>query len=252
MTCCADADARLAYSSCMQLTLQKTTLLYVTSLVLASPASAAAPQTGLGGGGMASFLLFVGAGIVLALLLHNRALPLLQSANRWLGRQRIQRLIRRNGFEFLGNFILPGACDGLTRIDYAVLTSAGIVCIRAKTCNGMIFGADRDPQWSYVDGVERFSFLNPVIQNQGRTQAIARAVNDMPVVSVVVFCGDTQFSVAPADNVIQLSELQSWLQHYQNESLCARDPEAAWLSLRAAARTDAESHKDFAAQLSFG
>ena len=226
--------------------------LYVTRLcpalaaVCSSPAFAAAPETGLGTGGIASVSLFAGAGILLALLLHNRAMPLLRAATRWLGRRRILKLIRRNGFDVLENFILPGACDGLTRIDYAVLTSAGIVC------NGTIFGGLRDPQWSNVDGVDRFGFLNPVIQNEGRTQAISRTVGDMPVTSLVVFCGDTQFAVKPADNVIHLSELQSWLQHYQNETPSARDPDAAWLTLRAAARTDAASRKDFAAQLSFG
>jgi Nuclease-related domain len=229
-----------------------TRLCPVFAAASSSPALAAAPETGLGTGGLASISLFAGAGILLALLLHNRAMPLLRAATRWLGRRRILKLIRQNGFDVLDNFILPGASDGLTRIDYAVLTSAGIVCIRANTCNGTIFGGLRDPQWSNVDGVDRFGFLNPVIQNEGRARAISRTVGDMPVVNLVVFCGDTQFSIKPADNVIHLSELQSWLQHYQNETPSARDPEAAWLTLRATAKTDAASRKDFAAQLSFG
>ncbi|MDZ7644562.1 MAG: hypothetical protein U5K76_10315 [Woeseiaceae bacterium] len=42
------------------------------------------------------------------------------------------------------------------------------------------------------------------------------------------------------------------MRDFQANNDSARDPDSAWLSLVAAARTDAASHKDFEAQLSFG
>ena len=189
---------------------------------------------------------------MLALLIRNRAAALTHTVNRWLGGRRVQSAISRGGFERLDNFILPGLCDGLSRVDHAVLTSGAIICIRAKCCSGMVFGSERDPQWTNVDGVQRLKFLNPLIQNAGRVRSVQAVAGDMPVVNLVVFSGDVQVPAAPAENVIHVSTLQAWLERFQQESTCAADPEAAWLSLRAAARTDAASRKDFEAQLSFG
>ena len=213
---------------------------------------AAGAETGLSGSRFTYLLLFTGTGILLALLLRKRAAPVIRGAIRWLACRRVKRAIRRSGLESLDNFILPGACDGLNRVDHAVLTSGGIICIRAKSCSGMVFGTARDPQWTNVDGADQSRFLNPLIQNAGRVRTLQKIVGDMPVVSLIVFSGDIQFPVLPAENVVHVSQLHKWLTQYQELSKCAADPEAAWLSLRAVARTDAASRKDFESQLSFG
>ena len=231
-----------------RLTTAATVLLPLTS----SAATSEEVETGLQGSGFTLALLCAGVTIVLALLIRNRATPLMHSADRWLGGRRVQNAIRSGRFERLDNFILPGTCDGLNRIDHAVLTSGAIICIRAKSGNGTVFGSARDPQWTNVDGVERRRFLNPLIQNAGRVRALQEIVGDMPVVNLVVFSGDIQVPAAPAENVIHVSALRAWLERFQENSQCATDPEAAWLSLRAAARTDAASRKDFESELSFG
>ncbi|MEQ8204552.1 MAG: nuclease-related domain-containing protein [Woeseia sp.] len=255
MTCYADFRSRQAYA----MTMPSRTFQYLTvaATLLGLPLTVSAnlpgeAETGLQGSGFTLALLCTGMAIVLALLIRNRAAPLMHSVNRWLGGRRVQAAIRQCGFERLSNFILPGSCDGLNRIDHAVLTSGAIICIRAKSCNGVVFGSARDPQWTNVDGVEHQKFLNPLIQNAGRVRTLQEIVGDMPVVNLVVFSGDVQVPVAPAENVIHVSALQTWLEQFQKNSHCAQDPEAAWLSLRAAARTDAASRKDFESQLSFG
>lgn len=255
MTCYADFRTLPDYAMTMPSRLLQRLTTAATMLALPLAASAAAAEdvdTGLQGSGFTLALLCAGAAIVVALLVRNRAAPLLQSANRWLGGRRVKNAIRSGRFERLDNFILPGTCDGLNRIDHAVLTSGAIICIRAKSCNGTVFGAARDPQWTNVDGVERRRFLNPLIQNAGRVRALQEIVGDMPVVNLVVFSGDVQVPTAPAENVIHVSALHAWLLRFQENSQSAADPEAAWLSLRAAARTDAASRKDFESQLSFG
>lgn len=217
-----------------------------------SPALAAA-NTGVGERtGVAMALIVPAAVILFGLLFRHRAHGMAEALRRWRGRRRVRRIVAHAGLELLEDFILPGACDGLARIDHAVLTSGGIVCLRTKHCNGMIFGDAGEPQWHIVDGVKRRRFLNPVIQNDGRVRAMRRVVADMPIASLVVITGFARFATPPPADVIHVSNLENWLASYQEKAPAARDPEAAWLSLRAAARTDAASHKDFEAQLSFG
>lgn len=255
MTRYGDSCHPLAYAHNMRPNFSHYYLNVMTSLPLLAVTDsvfAASEETGVAGGRFTYLLLFSGIGILLALLLRNRAAPCVQSVSRWLGSRRVKKAIRRSGLQCLDNFILPGTCDGLNRVDHAVLTSGGIICIRAKTCSGMIFGTARDPQWTNVDGTERTRFLNPLIQNAGRVSTLQKVVGEMPVESLVVFSGDVQFPVTPAGNIIHVSQLQAWLVQYQQNSSCAADPEAAWHSLRAVARTDSASRKDFESQLSFG
>lgn len=243
-----------AYARVMshQSSLRNARLLVAGCTALPAASVQAAASTGVQGGGTALLLIGFAACLVLALLVHRRLQGFLHGARRRLGQRELRQAIRCAKFQYLEKFILPGLTDGLSRIDYAVLTSAGIVCIRALHGNGMVFGADSDAQWTQVCGVERRSLLNPLIQNAGRARSVQSVVGDMPVCNLVVFSGNVEFAVKPPDNVIPLQQLASWLRHYADTQACARDPEAAWLSLRAAALTDPASQKDFDAQLSFG
>ena len=38
--------------------------------------------------------------------------------------------------------------------------------------NGIVFGGEDEAQWTNVDGVTHRRFLNPLIQNEGRSRAI--------------------------------------------------------------------------------
>ena len=84
----------------------------------------------------------------------------------------------------LHDFIIPGAYGGLAKIDHAILTSGGILCIQTKHFNGIVFGDEDEAQWTNVDGVRRQRFLNPVIQNEGRARALRQVVPDVPVPTI--------------------------------------------------------------------
>lgn len=215
-------------------------------------ALAAELETGIVDSGPATLLIGLAAAIVGALLLRHKATSVTRRIAEKLGRHRLAAALAKARVDSLHNVILPGCHDGLSRIDCAVLTSAGIVCIRVRHGGGMVFGNASDPQWTCVHGVLRRSFLNPLLQNEGRVRAVEAVVADMPVVSLVVFTGNVRFSLRPAANALKVHELAAWLDAYQDDNPSAADPESAWLCLQAAALTDPAAQRDFEAQLSFG
>lgn len=242
----AAASGGLSYAVLMRFL---TACLLITPLPsLAAPVPQAGPAASLTG------LLLIGTAflILAVLLVGQRIRPLRSILGLRLGRRRLRRCLQKNGLYRLDSFILPGVCDGLTRVDHAVLTTAGLVCIRAKHGNGLVFGTESEPQWNCVDGVDNRQFLNPLIQNAGRAKALQKVVPDIPVTSLVVFTGTVQFSQCISSHVIHVSQLDQWLEQYQQQPARTQDLDSTWMNLRAAARTDDASQRDFEAQLSFG
>lgn len=218
----------------------------------AAPAAASAEiATGLSNVGPAALLIAAAFLMVAALLFRGSASRITRWLGEYAGRRRIRRVLRRRGAEVLEDFILPGAYGGLTRVDFAVLTSGGILCINAKHYQGAIFGGEELPQWKNVDGVRQQKFLNPLIQNAGRTRALQQVVPGVPVANLVVFTGPVQVSTIKAKNVIHVGQLDSYIAKFVFGPSKVKDWDAVWLTVRSAALTDEGSRRDFQAQLSF-
>jgi len=207
--------------------------------------------TGLNNTGIGMFIIAVAGALLATLLLRTTAAHAARSITTYVGKRRIRRILDARCTEVLENFILPGAYGGLTRIDHAVLTSGGILCIQTKHYNGVVFGAPDEPQWTNVDGVHRRKFLNPMIQNEGRRRALQKVVPSVPVASLVVFTGSVQFTSPLQSNVIHVRDLNSYIAKFVFGPCKIDDWNAVWMTVRAAALTDSESRKDFHAQLSF-
>jgi hypothetical protein len=219
---------------------------------LAAAASAQeAAQTGIVNPGIGVFLISIAAALVLTLFFRSSASRLARFATTAVGKRRIRKILSARGGNVLEDFILPGAYGGLTHIDFALLTSGGILCIQTKHYNGIVFGDPEEPQWTNVDGVTSRRFLNPVIQNEGRSRALKKIMPDVPVANLVVFTGAVQFSTQPAENVIHVRNLQNFIAKFNFGPCKIDDWDAVWLSVKAAALTDEETRKDFRAQLSF-
>ena len=227
--------------------LSTVTLLTTTTLASAQPigGSLTNVRTGL-------IVLAIAGCLLLTLILRPTVAALLRSVNGKLGRRRIAAILRSGSKDVLDDFILPGAYGGLTRVDHAVMTAGGILCIQAKHYNGVVFGEPDDPQWTHVDGVRRRRFLNPQIQNEGRTNALRKIVPEVPVANLVVFTGSVEFTNARDKNVIHVRDLESYIAKFEFGPSPIEDWDAVWLTVQSAALTDDESRKDFDAQLSFG
>ena len=206
--------------------------------------------TGITDVGPAMFLFAIAGALLLTLVFRSTANHIVSIVTSKIGIMRIRRALDLRSPDVLHDFILPGAYGGLTKIDHAILTAGGILCIQTKHYSGIIFGAEDEPQWTNVDGTIRRRFLNPLIQNAGRTRALQNVVPDVPVANVVVFTGAVDFPTAPPKNVIRVGNLDSYIAKFVFGPSKVKDWDAAWLTVKAAALTDEATRKDLQAQIS--
>lgn len=221
--------------------------------LVAMPAYAAdgAVQTGITGAGPARFVFTLAAALILTLIFRSTASHLTRFATARIGQWRIRTALAKRGPDVLHDFILPGAYGGLVKVDHAILTAGGVLCIQAKHYNGVVFGGEDEAQWTNVDGAKRRRFLNPVIQNEGRTRALQKIVPDVPVANLVIFTGSIDFTSPPPDNVIHVRDLEHYVAKFIFGPTKFEDWDAVWLNVKAAALTDDATRKDLQAQLSF-
>ena len=223
-----------------------------TSLpLIALPALAAeAPiATGITGVGPAAFIFTIAGALLLTLIFRSTASHVMRIITARIGIYRIRHALGARSPDVLHDFILPGAYGGLVKIDHAILTAGGILCIQTKHYNGIVFGAEDEAQWTNVDGTLRRRFLNPLIQNEGRTRALQSVVPDVPVDNLVVFTGTVDFPTPPPKNVIRVAALDSFIAKHVFGPSKVKDWDAAWLTVNSAALTDEASRKDLQAQI---
>jgi len=226
--------------------------LVATSLpLIVLPALVAEPSvaTGITDVGPAAFLFTIAGALLLTLVFRSTAGHIVGVVTARIGAMRVRRALEQRSPDVLHDFILPGAYGGLIKIDHAILTAGGILCIQTKHYNGIVFGGADEPQWTNVDGTARRRFLNPLIQNEGRTRALQNIVPDVPVGNLVVFTGSVDFPTPPPKNVIRVHEIDSYIAKFVFGPSKVKDWDAAWLTVKAAALTDEASRKDLQAQI---
>ena len=219
--------------------------------VQAAADSSTEAVTGLSNVGSAMFVIAIAGALLLTLFFRASATRVANLVTAKIGKRRIRRGLMQKSRDVLEDFILPGAYGGLTKIDHAILTSGGIICIQTKHYNGIVFGGPEEPQWTNVDGVQRRKFLNPMIQNEGRTKALQKVVPKVPVANLIVFTGSVQFTSPLEKNVIHVRDLNSYIAKFVFGPCKIKDWDAVWMTVKAAALTDEETRKDLSAQLSF-
>jgi hypothetical protein len=227
--------------------------LSIACVTLAWPSTAAEKEaaTGLTNTGIGIFIIAVAAALLVTLLFRAAAARVNRTAARKIGRSRVRKILNAKSADVLDDILIPGAYGGLTRVDHAILTSGGILCIQTKHYKGVVFGDADEPQWTYVEDVDQRKFLNPLIQNEGRTRALQKIVPNVPVANLVVFTGAVQFASVTETNVIHVRDLDSYISKFEFGPCKVDDWDAVWRTVKAAALTDEDSRRDFDAQLSF-
>ena len=248
---CDEISIAWSYYSLLMLKPARTILTATPLIGLPAVAADSELQTGITGVGPAVFFFALAVALLLALVFRNATTHIARFANRRIGELRIHTALRKRSKDVLNDFILPGAYGGLAKIDHAVLTAGGILCVQTKHFDGVVFGDKDEPQWTNVDGVRRRRFLNPVIQNEGRARALRAVVPEVPVVNLVIFTGNVEFSSPRPRNVVRLHELESYIAKLVFGPSKVRDWDTVWLSVKAAAMTDDATRRDFQAQLGF-
>ncbi len=205
--------------------------------------------TGITNIGPAAIFFTIAGALLLTLIFRSTASHIVGLVTSWIGTLRIRRALRRRSPDVLHDFILPGAYGGLTKIDHAILTAGGILCIQTKHYNGIVFGGEDEAQWTNVDGTIRRRFLNPLIQNEGRTRALQKVVPNVPVANLIVFTGNVEFPTPPPKNVIGVSQVDGYIAKFIFGPSKIEDWHAVWLTVNSAALTDKASRKDLQAQI---
>jgi hypothetical protein len=229
----------------------RTALTSLPLIVLPAVAAEPAAVTGITSVGPATFMFTIAGALLLTLIFRSTAAHVARLVVARFGEFCIRRTLKAHSKDVLHDFILPGAYGGLVKIDHAIMTAGGVLCIQTKHYNGIIFGEDQAPQWTNVDGVTRRKFLNPLVQNEGRTRALQKIVPSVPVASLVVFTGAVEFLSKPPKNVIRVREVESFIAKFVLGPGKVENRDAAWLAVKSAALTDEDSRKDFNAQLGF-
>ena len=201
--------------------------------------------------GFAGAVFAVAVALVLTLLLRKAAFRVSSVAADYIGDHRMRRVLLSSSEYLVSDFIIPGAYGGLSKIDHALLTPAGLLCIRAVHRHGKVYGSADDAQWCHVTGGRRRRFLNPLIQNEGRLRGLSSALPSIPVANLVVFTGPSELASETPSNVIPLSELSAWLDKYTFGPDAIEDLDEAWQRLSQAAITDEDTRKDYQAQIGF-
>ena len=219
---------------------------------LATSAGTDPVPTGITAVGPSVFIFTIAAAVLLTLLIRASAHRVTRQVGERAGNRRLRRQLQALGRDVKSDCLLPGAYGGIARIDHVLLTAGGLVCIRAIHASGTVSGGENEPQWVIAEGSRRRRFLNPIIQNEGRSRALRKALPEVPVTNLVVFTGNVTFAAQPPANVVRGDALESFATKHGSGPGHISDRDAVWRCLNAAVLDDAASQKDFAAQISFG
>lgn len=153
-------------------------------------------------------------------------------------------------FEAIHDLLVPDNRNALawTQVDHVVRLPGCLVCIETKNYEGLIFGTERQAQWTQALGGRKHRFQNPLRQNYKHVQAVAAASGGAPTKGLVVFAGKARFPKGLPEGVCRLDELTARLKELATHSLEDATQEA-WRRLLEAASTDRNDRADHLSDL---
>lgn len=143
----------------------------------------------------------------------------------------------------LHDIIIPDGRDGLTQLDHVALTPAGLLVVETKNYKGMIFGKEREKQWTQRLGRQSFRFMNPLRQNHLHIKALQGMMPDVVVYGRVVFAGEAKFPKGMPAGVSRIANLKKDLADQLAGGQASADHLEAWEKLKAQAKTDKATRK---------
>lgn len=104
--------------------------------------------------------------------------------------------------------------DGTTQIDHILITQNGILVIETKHYSGWLFAHERQKQWTQVIFKVKYRFQNPIIQNNKHIRAVQQLldfISKKEIQGLVVFTGGAQFKTDIPPGVIELDQLEGYV-----------------------------------------
>jgi hypothetical protein len=95
-----------------------------------------------------------------------------------------------------------------SQVDIVVLTEVGVIVVEVKDFSGWIFGFGKNVNWVHFLGKMKYSFYNPIFQNEGHIRTIKNQLveyGNIPFYSLIIFYGKCEIkkvSDIPIDTMI--------------------------------------------------
>jgi hypothetical protein len=95
-----------------------------------------------------------------------------------------------------------------SQIDIVVLTEVGVIVVEVKDFSGWIFGFGNKVNWVHFIGKRKYSFYNPIFQNEGHIRSLKNQLvqyGNTPFYSLIIFYGKCELkkvSDIPIDTMI--------------------------------------------------
>jgi len=129
----------------------------------------------------------------------------------WLHRRRrsrdIHRRLREASRDLLADFLVPDGNAGHIQVQYALLTSRGILVLDIKEVDGHVFGSEAMQDWTVIAKGRRYTFANPQSGLWDRVAAVKRITPEVPVTGTVAFTSRARFSKGQPRSVSMLEAL---------------------------------------------
>ena len=129
----------------------------------------------------------------------------------------IDARLKSVGQAMLKDFLIPDGNNGEIHVEYALLTTRGIVVLHIKDVQGHVFGSDAMHDWTVIDGRQRFTFGNPQVPLFDRVAAVSRITPNVPVKGYIAFTSRALFTKGQPAHVIHIDQLLTEL-HREHES----------------------------------
>ncbi len=121
----------------------------------------------------------------------------------------VENVIKSLGVATLRNVVLPDGVDGLSFIDYLLLTPKGIVVLTIKHREGLLFGGTAVDQWTQVINRKTAKFDNPLYAQPHHRQAVEWNSKDIATHGWVVFSNAGQFQKGMPDGCCMIDDLSA-------------------------------------------
>jgi hypothetical protein len=95
-----------------------------------------------------------------------------------------------------------------SQVDIVVLTEVGVIVVEVKDFSGWIFGFGNNEKWVHYLGKMKYSFYNPIFQNEGHIRSLKNQLveyGNIPFYSLIIFYGKCEIkkvSDIPIDTMI--------------------------------------------------
>lgn len=95
-----------------------------------------------------------------------------------------------------------------SQVDIVVLTEVGVIVVEVKDFSGWIFGFGNNVKWVHFLGKIKYSFYNPIFQNEGHIRSLKNQLVEncnIPFYSLIIFYGKCELkkvSDIPIDTMI--------------------------------------------------